>query len=203
MRLRSSRAGGHDRAAGGEGGSRRPRRARGIEGSEGEGTGAKPTNHHLTIEDPSSHTERVHGAICRPSWDTEARGEAGRWVAGDVERRFWSKVVVVVDDCWWWAPNGVESRRGLDEHGYGRFKQQVDGLWLPRKAHVVAWELTRGPVPACLRLDHLCHSFDDGTCPGGRLCVHRRCVRPDHLEPVTVEENNRRRVARTAPRRDP
>lgn len=45
-------------------------------------------------------------------------------------------------------------------------------------AHVFAYEQTIGPVPEGLHLDHLCRV--------------RRCVNPQHLEPVTPGENVRR-----------
>lgn len=47
-----------------------------------------------------------------------------------------------------------------------------------RATHVVAYELTVGPVPAGLILDHLC-----------RVTI---CANPAHLEPVTYAENTRR-----------
>ena len=55
-------------------------------------------------------------------------------------------------------------------------------------AHRLAYELMVGPVPQGLRLDHLCHT-QDTTCSGGPLCIHRRCINPHHLEPVTDRAN--------------
>ena len=71
-------------------------------------------------------------------------------------------------ECWFWLGN-------VDEYGYGR----VGGR--KRRAHRVWFELVRGPIPAGMDLDHLCRN--------------RRCVRPDHLEIVTRQENIRRGVA--------
>lgn len=45
-------------------------------------------------------------------------------------------------------------------------------------AHRVAWEAEHGPIPDGLVIDHKCRV--------------RNCVNPDHLEPVTQAENNRR-----------
>jgi HNH endonuclease len=83
--------------------------------------------------------------------------------------RFWSKVRIIPDCCWEWTArdNGV---------GYGMFM-----LTSPRPnvksvlAHRYAYELLVGPIPEGLQLDHLCRN--------------RRCVNPDHLEPVTNREN--------------
>lgn len=83
---------------------------------------------------------------------------------------FWSRVERGTD-CWEWT-------RQRDRYGYGRF-------WLEgkhRKAHRVAWELTRGPIPAGL---YVCHSCDNPS-----------CVRPLHLHLGTNADNQREAVAR-------
>lgn len=68
------------------------------------------------------------------------------------------------DGCWEWYGT-------LTGDGYGK-------LWYEgrrRNAHALVYELLVGPVPEGLELDHLCRN--------------RKCVRPDHLEPVTHKEN--------------
>lgn len=52
------------------------------------------------------------------------------------------------------------------------------GLWRGRPAHRWAYELFKGQIPTGLDLDHLCRVRD--------------CVNPDHLEPVTMQENFKR-----------
>lgn len=75
---------------------------------------------------------------------------------------FWSHVDRG-PDCWEWA-----GHRNVD--GYGKSKGRL--------AHRVAYELEVGPIPDGLTLDHLCRN--------------RACVRPSHLEPVSLLENIRR-----------
>jgi hypothetical protein len=60
---------------------------------------------------------------------------------------------------------------GLSSRGYGQF--YFDGRL--HTAHVVAWELTNGPVPDGMQLDHLCRN--------------RACSNLAHLEPVTGKTN--------------
>lgn len=90
------------------------------------------------------------------------------------EERFWSKVNKT-DTCWLWTAQ-------ITPDGYGRFQvgSRKDGTSRGALAHRVAYELVVGPIPAGLQLDHLCRV--------------RNCVRPDHLEPVTQEENMRRGI---------
>lgn len=71
--------------------------------------------------------------------------------------------------CWLWAAF-------TDPKGYGIFK-----LSRQRKnayAHRFSYEHLIGSIPKGLQLDHLCRV--------------RRCVNPDHLEPVTSRENTLR-----------
>jgi hypothetical protein len=70
------------------------------------------------------------------------------------------------EDCWEW-------RGAMFRNGYGRFDRRG-----PRRicmAHRLVYEYVKGPIPEGLDLDHLCRN--------------RRCVNPDHLEPVTRRVN--------------
>lgn len=87
---------------------------------------------------------------------------------GAVER-FWSHVDRT-GDCWEWTAY-------RDRDGYGITNAAAFGT--PR-AHRVAYALLIGPIPDGMQLDHLCRN--------------RSCVNPDHLEPVTNRENQRRGV---------
>lgn len=69
--------------------------------------------------------------------------------------------------CWLWMGT-------VNENGYGQFR--LDGKM--RRAHRVAYEAYKKAIPEGLTLDHKCRV--------------RCCVNPDHLEPVTHEENCRR-----------
>ena len=75
--------------------------------------------------------------------------------------------------CWEWTAN-------RSQDGYGRIK--VSGRKV--KAHRVSYELTYGPIPEGLTIDHLCRV--------------RHCINPAHLEVVTNRENILRGHAFTA-----
>ncbi len=82
--------------------------------------------------------------------------------------------VIVKDEHWIWT--GAKNPGGYGVIGAGA-RGQGNKL-----AHRLSYELFVGPIPEGLHIDH--------------LCVTRLCVRPDHLEPVTQAENNRRERAR-------
>lgn len=75
----------------------------------------------------------------------------------------------------------------VDIEGYGRTR--VDGKH--QFAHRATYEAMVQPVPAGLQIDHVCHTAAK-ECNGGNDCMHRRCINPAHLEPVTPLENSRR-----------
>lgn len=69
--------------------------------------------------------------------------------------------------CWIWlsVPN---------KHGYGYLERGGKSF----SAHRFVYEKIKGAIPTGYQLDHLCRN--------------RICVNPDHLEPVTQQENIRR-----------
>lgn len=86
-----------------------------------------------------------------------------------VTERFCHNVRICYDGCWYWMVS-------LDHWGYGI----MSGVFGKKsaKAHRVSYELFVGPIPGRLPLDHICRNH--------------RCVNPEHLQPVTQGENNRR-----------
>lgn len=67
-------------------------------------------------------------------------------------------------ECWQWQ--GM-----ISDKGYGLGHYQGVGF----RAHRTMYEILVGRIPDELELDHLCRN--------------RACVKPDHLEPVTHQEN--------------
>ena len=83
---------------------------------------------------------------------------------------FWEKVDAS-SDCWEWTASRTTT-------GYGQVGIQRQGIRKTFKAHRVAYELVRGPIPEGLEIDH--------------LCENSICVNPWHLESVEHVENIRR-----------
>lgn len=84
--------------------------------------------------------------------------------------RFWTKVDRSggPDECWPWTASTY--RNGYGQFGIGRAKVFC--------SHRIAWELTHGPIPDTLTVDH--------------LCKNRLCQNPAHMEIVTRGENSLR-----------
>jgi HNH endonuclease len=102
--------------------------------------------------------------------------------------RFWNKVDKNgPGGCWLWTGRIASS-------GYGEFTWRDGRYRIRPAAHRVAYELSIGLLPKQLVIDHRCHNADKA-CPGGRSCLHRRCVRPDHLEPTDNISNILRGVS--------
>jgi hypothetical protein len=85
----------------------------------------------------------------------------------DIQR--WAAKVRLTPTCWLWF--------GARSGGYGSFIFSI-GSRRRTVAHLYGYERFVGPIPAGKELDHLCRN--------------RRCVNPEHLEPVTHLENIRR-----------
>lgn len=80
-------------------------------------------------------------------------------------------------DCLIWT-GGVVGTKST----YGTFRHTTRVT--DTKAYVHRWiyENTIGPIPAGYEIDHI----------KARGCKSTLCVNPEHLEPVTQQENNRR-----------
>lgn len=105
-----------------------------------------------------------------------------RFGSDRLPERFWRRVELADNGCWLW--NGLTSRLG-----YGLI--HVNPIEVA--THKLAYQVLVGEVGEGLELDHLCHTSALNECVAdGAECIHRRCCNPDHLEPVTHEENMRR-----------
>lgn len=76
---------------------------------------------------------------------------------------FWSKVKKT-NNCWEWTASTAGG-------GYGHFNYKKKQY----TAHRTAYELLVGEIPKGLQIDHLCRN--------------KKCVNPQHLEPVTPSQN--------------
>lgn len=83
-------------------------------------------------------------------------------------------VIDWVTGCWLWTG-------GKSDVGYGQLSDRSTGKKRMAKAHRVSYELTNGPIPDGLVIDHLCRV--------------RHCINPAHMEPVTIRENTIRGTA--------
>lgn len=84
-------------------------------------------------------------------------------VGMSTEDRFWFYVEKSAE-CWTYIG-------GKNADGYGSFSK--DGA--SAEAHRVSWELTNGPIPDGIQIDHMCHN--------------PACVKPAHLRFATISEN--------------
>jgi len=90
--------------------------------------------------------------------------------------RFWDKVITSdihfykYTACWEWTAC-------IHHDGYGQFKLNGKN----EQAHRLSYEDKFGTIHEGLEIDHLCRN--------------RKCVNPDHLEPVTHPENVKRGLA--------
>lgn len=96
--------------------------------------------------------------------------------------RFWAKVDQNgpvptgrehLGPCWLWTGTVVRA-------GYGTFRMgsRLDGSRKNVRAHRFIFDLVGKSIPEDLVIDHLCRN--------------RRCVNPDHLEPVSTAVNIKR-----------
>lgn len=98
-----------------------------------------------------------------------------KYTAEQHEAQFWKRVNKT-DTCWLWTG-------AITDAGYGRYTNQ---RWNTNLPHRIAWILLRGPLTREVTLDHVYER-----------CRNTHCVNPDHLEPVSMAENQRRRLANT------
>jgi len=94
------------------------------------------------------------------------------------KENFLSKILKT-KTCWEWT--GCISPQGYGVFSYWDKKSQRG---VSKPAHRISWELFRNEIPKDLTIDHICRN--------------RKCVNPDHLEPVSMKTNIRRGISPSA-----
>ena len=90
-------------------------------------------------------------------------------------QRICQNIRICSDGCWYWMGS-------LDHYGYGTLGASISKGKKTLKAHRLSYEMFVGSIPQGLHLDH--------------LCSNKRCVNPEHLEPVTHSGNMQRMAMR-------
>lgn len=110
-----------------------------------------------------------------------------RWMAhGDTSSRRLDNLgayEVTPSGCWRWTS-------AVWRNGYGKTSVPIHGT---RLAHRAFYTEHVGPIPTGVDLDHRCHNADP-LCVRGHECQHRRCVNPQHLEPIPHVDNLMRAI---------
>lgn len=84
--------------------------------------------------------------------------------------------------CWHWTGY-------VTPGGYGTYyKRAGEDRPTSKLVHRVAYQIHIGTIPDGFHVDHVCHNNDE-SCPGGKDCLHRRCINPEHLEAVPPKVN--------------
>lgn len=84
-----------------------------------------------------------------------------------------------VSGCWLYI-------RWRKADGYAHITRNYKVIY----AHRYVYEQLIGPIPEGMTIDHVCHTME---CPTpGKLCPHRRCCNPMHLQLATGKENTLR-----------
>ena len=108
------------------------------------------------------------------SGSSSGRGRLRYPLTARQREHFWD-YVNKTETCWLWT--GLLNQAGYGHFRYGSLRDGTRGVG---KAHRIAYFLVRGDLPSGLTIDHLCQV--------------RACVYPEHLEPVTHQENMRRAI---------
>src|SRR5690349_15838312 len=91
------------------------------------------------------------------------KGNYRNYVNGHNRTKPIKYIINEVSECWEW-------QLAIGIGGYGVMRITVNGTSKSVFAHRHFYEKYKGKIPSGLELDHLCRN--------------RRCVNPDHLEPV-------------------
>jgi len=82
----------------------------------------------------------------------------------EIKKYIQERILVSNTGCWEWT-------KSLTHNGYAQTKINKE-YW---RVHRLSYEIYRDKIPVGLCIDH--------------MCENRKCVNPNHLEPVTIGEN--------------
>ena len=106
--------------------------------------------------------------LCNGHYEQRRLGRAPaplrKVVTGTLEERVAQSIEKQPDGCWIWTGH-------LNDQGYGLISIKNREM----RAHRVAYEMAKGPIPRGRVLDHSCHNH--------------ACVNPEHTAPVTQKMN--------------
>lgn len=141
------------------------------------------SDHCVDCGTPRSQTTRLTRDRCGSCYRKHVRALKKSGIfeplpPASVKERLLSRVQI--------APNGCHLWTGVINAWTGYGTMGLDGY--NPYVHRLAYTLFVGPIPQGMKIDHVCHNRDT-ECRGEGMCMHRRCLNPDHLEAVPHREN--------------
>lgn len=104
----------------------------------------------------------------------------------DVMYHLENKVEVQPNGCWHYTGKITVNGYGEFSHGLGKA-----GRFKKAPAHRVVYLWYKGAIPDGYVVDHMCHNEALAECTDPKVCLHKRCVNPGHLQAITYSQNSK------------